>query len=91
VRMCVLMQLLHFDIKPANILLDHAWSHAKISDVGEASSHGRMMFVLGDHVPNTSACPWDSFLILQLHTIHISILVGAVCSEGHDLLQVSQV
>jgi hypothetical protein len=30
------LQLIHFDIKPANILLDHAWSRAKISDVGEA-------------------------------------------------------
>ncbi len=33
------MQLIHFDIKPANILLDHAWTQAKISDVGETCGH----------------------------------------------------
>jgi hypothetical protein len=32
--MVVIGQLIQFDIKPANVLLDHAWSTAKISDVG---------------------------------------------------------
>jgi hypothetical protein len=49
----VLVQLIHFDIKPANVLLDHAWSRAKISDVGEAPSHLSTMRLLGT---NFRAC-----------------------------------
>jgi hypothetical protein len=48
----VILQLIHFDIKPANVLLDHAWTQAKISDVGKVCCT----------VPLTSL--WEKWVIL---------------------------